>query len=50
MDPNKAKATYKNGVLSVELEKVEKKKGGLKLGSTNLHSRMICNVSAGALL
>jgi HSP20 family protein len=31
VDPNKAKATYKNGVLSVELEKVEKKKRGFEI-------------------
>jgi HSP20 family protein len=31
VDPNKAKATYRNGVLSVELEKVEKKKGRFEI-------------------
>lgn len=31
VDPNKAKATYKNGVLSIELEKVEKKKRGFEI-------------------
>ena len=31
VDPNKAKATYKNGVLTVELEKVEKKKKGVEI-------------------
>jgi len=31
VDPNKAKATYKNGVLYVELEKTEKKKKGFEI-------------------
>ncbi len=31
VDPNKAKATYRNGVLSIELEKVEKKKRGFEI-------------------
>ncbi|MGC8994674.1 MAG: Hsp20 family protein, partial [Pyrobaculum sp.] len=31
VDPNKAKATYKNGVLSVELEKTEKRKRGFEI-------------------
>ncbi|MEM1598257.1 MAG: archaeal heat shock protein Hsp20 [Pyrobaculum sp.] len=31
VDPNKAKATYKNGVLSVELEKTEKRKKGFEI-------------------
>jgi len=31
VDPNKAKATYKNGVLSIELEKIEKKKRGFEI-------------------
>ncbi|ABP51210.1 MAG: Hsp20/alpha crystallin family protein [Pyrobaculum arsenaticum] len=31
VDPSKAKASYKNGVLSVELEKTEKKKRGFEI-------------------
>jgi HSP20 family protein len=31
VDPNKTKATYRNGVLSVELEKAEKKKRGFEI-------------------
>ncbi|AFA38507.1 Molecular chaperone (small heat shock protein) [Pyrobaculum oguniense TE7] len=31
VDPSKAKASYKNGVLSVELEKAEKKKRGFEI-------------------
>ncbi|WP_333639025.1 archaeal heat shock protein Hsp20 [Pyrobaculum aerophilum] len=31
VDPSKAKATYKNGVLSIELEKTEKKKKGFEI-------------------
>ncbi|MEZ0319147.1 MAG: archaeal heat shock protein Hsp20 [Pyrobaculum sp.] len=31
VDPNKAKASYKNGVLSVELEKTEKRKKGFEI-------------------
>ncbi|MCC6021339.1 MAG: Hsp20/alpha crystallin family protein [Thermoproteaceae archaeon] len=31
VDPQKAKATYRNGVLTVELEKVEKKRRGFEI-------------------
>lgn len=31
VDPTKAKATYKNGVLSIEMEKVEKKRRGFEV-------------------
>ncbi|MFN7105594.1 MAG: archaeal heat shock protein Hsp20 [Pyrobaculum sp.] len=31
VDPNKTKATYKNGVLSIELEKTEKRKRGFEI-------------------
>ncbi len=31
VDPSKSKATYRNGVLTIELEKKEKKKGGFEI-------------------